>query len=304
MSAIDTTRRRRGASKCHHASASQPTSKNRDLIRTWQNLAIWFDIGTGTKCRIQTRANRPGNPDDATGRGKPRRRKTRSARAKRRLPEGPAREPRAGPSAKPGTGSTTTAPAGSRREPEGGRAAAEPLTSRVAEPLAEPIDAVAAGGPSRRRPVRPRPSSPHRQSLHTRTCTGEPATTEPTPVEPAPAEPARAETAMAEPALAEPVTDRTCSGRTRSGELADHCECLSRLHHANRSRSSGRFSNSQRRPVARQGDVGSHRIREAGLRDLRCPVAEDLRTPQQACRQTSRAPARSGRQGAETHGKS
>ena len=98
-------------------------------------------------------------------------------------------------------------------------------------------------------------------------------------------------------------TGRACKGRTRTGrtctgELADHRERLSRLHQEIIRGFRVVRRAAQRRSVARQGDVCSHRICEAGLRDLRCRVAEDLRTPQQACPANPRAPSRFGRQGA------
>ncbi|XIA63829.1 phasin family protein [Bradyrhizobium sp. TZ2] len=42
MSAVDPADRQHRISKCHHASAAQPT-------QTWRSLALWFDIGTGEK---------------------------------------------------------------------------------------------------------------------------------------------------------------------------------------------------------------------------------------------------------------
>ena len=102
--------------------------------------------------------------------------------------------------------------------------------------------------PSRRRPLRPRQPRP-------------------APAEPATAEPALAEPALAEPAKAEPAKAATCTG-----ELADHRERLSRLHQEIIRGFRVVFRAAQRRSVARQGDVCSHRICEAGLRDLRCRV--------------------------------
>ena len=154
----------------------------------------------------------------------------------------------------------TTAAAGSRREPEDGRSR-RPSPSRLPSPRR----------PSRcrRRLLRPRrPLSPHR----------------PSPYRPH---------LDCQNLLAKPR-----NGRTRTGDLADHHERLSRLHQEIVRGFRVVFRAAQRRSVARQGDVGSHRIREAGLRDFRRRVAEDLRTPQPARQANPPTPSRLGRQGA------
>ena len=109
-----------------------------------------------------------------------------------------------------------------------------------------------------------------------------PVSAEPPPAEPVTAEPVLVEPVLAEPVLVEVSINRAVTGRACAGEPADHRKCLSRLHTEIDRGVRIVCRTAQRRPLARQGDDGSDRIREAGLRDLGGRVAEDLRTSQPA----------------------
>ena len=147
MSTIDRSDRRRRLSKCHHASALQPTSKNRNSIANMANSChlVWH-WEQEKKCRIQTMANRPGNPDSAAGRG---------SGAKRRLPRRARQRARHRFSCKARIRINHCSR--SRFTQRARRwTSRRPSTSRL---MPSPRR------PSRRRPVRPRQPSPHRQSL-------------------------------------------------------------------------------------------------------------------------------------------
>ena len=269
MSAIDRTDRRRRLSKCHHASALQPTSKNRDSIANMAESAIWFDIGN-RKRNVEYRRGQTGREIRAAQPEGERGKKTVS---KKGPPESPA-------------------PVQLQSPDQDQPLQPQPVhaeSPKVDEPPAidEPVDAVAASPepPATTRRCAASPEPPPARALASRAR--EPATAEPAAVEPVAAE-----------SHGRTCNGRTCDGRTRTGDLADHHERLSRLHQEIIRGFRVVFRAAQRRSVARQGDVCSHRICEAGLRDLRCRVAEDLRTPQQACQANPRAPSRFGRQGA------
>ena len=227
LSAIDTTDRR--APTFQNVTTRVPCNRQaRTAIpsQTWRSLAIWFDIGNREKkCRIQTRANRPGNPDSAAGRVS-RGKKTVS---KKRPPESPAPVQLQSPDQD------------------------QPLQPQPVHAESPKVDRAAghrrAGVPSPRRPSRCRPLRPRQPSPHLQPNLQRPNLQ-----------------------LARTRAGQTCNGRTRTGDLADHHERLSRLHQEIVRGVRVVFRAAQRRSVARKGDVCSHRICEAGLRDLRCRV--------------------------------